>query len=101
MGKEKGNQRKSSASSGRRKKEAKVEKQMVSSRIENTPTPPTTEKKERMSGSLHAYRSNLKKLGVDLAKEAIKMTESNLLSAKLGLWEAMKVVEEKLKEMKQ
>ena len=97
--------------------EGKELKELVYSKIEHTtsptpiatPTPPpipdrAREKvetgKEKIVVSLHKYRTSLKDIGRHVAEEAVRMAEGNLLSAKLGLWEGLKVVEEKLKENK-
>ena len=97
--------------------EEKELKGLVYSKIEHTtsPTPIATpippnlsdnarEKvetgKEKIVVSLHKYRTSLKDIGKHVAEEAVRMAEGNLLSAKLGLWEGVKVVEDKLKENK-
>lgn len=70
----------------------------VNSKIENTK--PAVNRNSKISDSLKSYRVNVKVAGQLLAKEAIRITDNNLLSAKMGLWEAIKVVEDKMRENK-
>lgn len=98
MGTKRGSQRKLSASSPTRGKREKEERKVVKSKIELTTQPQPQASSSQMVASLHKYRSGVRQLGGELAKQAVLLAGSNLLNAKLGLWEAIKVVEGKLKE---
>ena len=94
--KKRGSPKTSSASNspkrGKKKEVSKVEEKPVNSKIEHT-SPDT-----KRSTSHKLYRKSVKDLGVELEVEAIKRADQNLLTAKLGLWEALGLVEKKLRE---
>ena len=71
---------------------------LVSSKIEITNLPKSA--KELQREGLEQYRKSIKDIGIILKDKAIELSDSNLLSAKLGLWEAMAVVERMMKENK-
>lgn len=103
MGVERRSQKKSSVSNPSSSKGGgKRRKKEVSSKIENTAPATITQNGERnkMSTSLHKYRSGIKEKGEDLAEEVVKRMENNLLNAKLVLWTALQVVEKKIRERK-
>ena len=49
---------------------------------------------------LTVYRKNVESAGKELAKQAQRLSGGNLLSAKMALWQALSIIEEKMKEMK-
>ena len=77
------------------KKDMAVPPVLVNSKIEITK--PQSSKDTQRAG-LADYRKGIKDMAVTLKDDAIGLAEGNLLNAKLGLWEAMAVVERMMKE---
>ena len=92
-------QRKSSNSNPTIKVVPTVGEEVVTSRIENTnplPTPPT--KVEKIRNSLGEYRLEMKGNGVKAVERVEALCEGNLLNMKLALWEALRIVEGRMRE---
>ena len=77
----------------------------ISSKIEITPSIEKVIKKKKVklkqkgrSNSLRAYRSNIKEVSKLIFKYAIKLNPDNLLSVKMSVMEAMRLVERKMKD---
>ena len=78
-------------------KSVKNSKDLVSSIIEITaPTSPAV--KETRSLSLHQYHMDVKEMGKKITSYAIGLSKENLLSVKMALMNAVRDVEEKIKE---
>lgn len=72
-----------------------IPQELVSSKIEHTKP---ISAKDQQRDSLMSYRKSIKDIGICLKDKALEVSEGNLLNAKLGLWEAMAVIERMMKE---
>ena len=73
--------------------------QVVSSKIEHTnPEPLQMSKSDKISVSQLAYRKSIKEIGLEISEYAIVEAQQNLLNAKLALWDAISLIEKKMKE---
>ena len=52
------------------------------------------------SEGLKKYRNGVRDVGKELADKARELTSPNLLSAKIALWAAVKLIEDELREKK-
>ena len=84
------------------KKESKVVSQnnskLVSSKIEHTPINTSTSSTVSKVEPALAYRTRIDELGADMFTYSVRITEGNMLNAKLALWEAIRRVEKVMRE---
>ncbi len=81
-----------------------IKEKTVCSKIEHTtphttsPSVATTSVATNMVHPALAYRMRIDELGESMYKEVVRITEGNMLNAKLALWEAIRRIERDMKE---
>ena len=85
-------------SQSKSKEVSQNDSKLVSSKIEHTPINTSTSSTVSKVEPALAYRTRIDELGADMFTYSVRITEGNMLNAKLALWEAIRRVEKVMRE---